>query len=232
MSNFWLKSIALAGVLLLLPQCKEKKAVKEELKVERVSQVPIPKVISDLAIFGGLSISDPEELRTVLLYRMVDSSGSIQEIDMASASKICKQLMTGKKSRSYPIVEIKNSSRVILMAQGRGYGGPIWGKLLLDTSKMEFEKLEFQHSAESEGYGAAMTQSNFETQFTGASLTSGPFVYGLEMNNKSIISGAHPIEGISGATETSRSAVNMINKCLENYWPYITSFQDSKKINL
>lgn len=78
--------------------------------------------------------------------------------------------MKREQAVSLPIFEIKGTETVILPLQGVGFGGAIWAKVLVDRKALEIEKIEFEHKAESDGYGAAMTESSFERQFDGVKI--------------------------------------------------------------
>lgn len=187
----------------------------EQVQVENVEVNKIPKVIKDLTSFAEMSISDTTDIINIVSFKEVDSSGVLQTVDIERAASRFKQMMTNKKGYSYPIIEIADTDNVVFMVQGRGYGGPIWAKILFDKNEIQIKKLEFQHSAESEGYGAAITQSYFENQFTDKKLSSNGDAFGLEQNGQTILEGLHIVDGTSGATQTSRAAVDMINEGLE-----------------
>ena len=82
-------------------------------------------------------------------------------------------------------------------------------------------KLQFEHMAESEGYGAAITQSSFENQFVGIVLDPDLKDFGLKQNGVVLIEGVNMIDGISGATITSKAGIKMINQGLLKYRNYL-----------
>lgn len=221
--------LAMASAIFLLISCKDQKpAVKEETEVAVAEKKQVPKIITELAAFSEISFSNPEDVEEQGIFKVIDVNGLAVESNIEEVAKICRQAMSSKKIDDYPIIEFKESPKVVLMAQGKGFGGPIWGKLLFNRSEMIFEKIEFDHSAESEGYGAAMTRSSFEQQFTGVDIGSESFSFGLKQDNSTYASGDHLIDGISGATQTSISAVNMINEALGHYNNYLSSLNNQK----
>ena len=221
--------IALAATVLLVINCKDPKPeVKEEIEVAAAEKKPVPKIIRELSAFTEISFSNPADIEQQGIFKLTGSKGIVVDSDMHEVAKICRQAMSSKKIVNYPIIEFEDSPKVVLMVQGKGFGGPIWGKLLLNKSEMTFEKIEFDHSAESEGYGAAMTRSSFEQQFTGVAIGSESFSFGLKQDNTTYASGDHLIDGISGATQTSISAVNMMNEALGKYNNYLSLLHNQK----
>ena len=217
----WLIITALFGAVLLGWQCRQN--TKETQVKPEIKQVikTNPKIILDLTDFANLEISDTTDIDPILNFKVIDSSGNLQRIDMNEATKAFKKMMTTKKSVNLPLFEIKDSEKVVAVFQGRGYVGPIWALLLIDNKSQQIEKIQFDHSAETEGYGDAMSYSSFENQFTGRKLSSDLQNFGLRQNNSLIIEGIHEVDGLSGATETSEAAVEMINEGLNSYKVYL-----------
>ena len=213
----WLLTTALLGAVLLGWQCKEK--TKEPQAAPEVTKAikKNPKIILDLAEFASLEISDTTNIDALLRFRQLDSIGNLQTISVDIAAKAFKQMMTTRESTSLPMFEIANNEKVVVVFQGSGYGGPIWALLLIDNKTQQIEKIQFDHSAETEGYGDAMSYGSFENQFTGRKLSRGLKNFGLRQNNSLIIEGIHEIDGLSGATETSKAAIEMINEGMNSY---------------
>ena len=193
-------------------QCKEPKP--EPSKEVATKTETIPKLILELAEFGGLSIPDTADVNQYLSFVMIDSAGKSMSSEISQVSKGYKQMMSKKRIAYIPVMEIKDSDKVITVFQGRGYAGPIWAKLLIDRKQMIIEKLELDHSVESEGYGDAITYASFEGQFTKLDLNLEGTAFGLDQRDARLIEGIHQIDGVSGATQTSRAVVEMINNGL------------------
>lgn len=220
-SRVFLRPIALIFLLALFCQCKESKADTQIQKVQEVKTNPVPRIIVELAEFSGVLVSDTTDISSLLNFKMIDSTGRLLDTEMDEVAKGFKLLMTGKKVTSFPILELKNSDKAILMVQGRGYGGDIWAKLLVDKKTMQIEKLELDHAAESEGYGAGITYSSFEEQFTGTDLSLDKPSFGLRQSGEVLVKGKHYIDGISGATVTCDGVVKMVNLGLQPYQDYL-----------
>lgn len=203
--------------------CKEPKKDSAAKAVELVKIKPVPPVIIEMAEFGGISVSDTTDIKLLLRFIIVDNTGTVRSAEMDEAAKGFKIFMTNKRVVSHPVMEIINTDKVVLMAQGRGYGGSIWAKILLDKQRMQIEKLELDHLAESEGYGEGITYSSFESQFTDTDLNMDGSPFGLNQGEMTIVKGSHQIDGISGATQTCTTVVEMLNESLQQYRKYLKS---------
>jgi Na+-transporting NADH:ubiquinone oxidoreductase subunit C len=198
--------------------CKEQKPVRQEITAtETTVPKPIPKLIGELCAFAGITITDSTDISSIARFKIIDSSGTHQEIKIEEATSLFKRLKSGKKVSGIPVMEFKELDKNLVMFQGRGYGGPIWATILLKKKTRQIEKVEFEHRAESEGYGSGMTMSSFENQFTGIEIKRGVTLFGLKQGARSIIQGEHEIDGMSGGTVTGQGVVNMLNPGFQMY---------------
>lgn len=213
--------IIVVCTLLLLYSCKENKEsakpVVEEPKQEIIVADPIPKEITELLKFADTSLSESTELNQLLNFKKLDTSGIVQTIDNKEAVSIYKKMMTIKNAGDNPIFEIKNTDRAILVLGETGYSGPIWAKILMDSKEKEILKIQFEHKLESDIYGAGITSTSFENQFLGTKINQKVNLFGLQQNGRTVEKGNLIIDGISGATVTSRKVVEMMNKGLRRY---------------
>ena len=218
-----LLTTALVWAVLLCWQCKDKPP-EPKAKVEEIQQSqPIPKVIKDLAEFADLSVSDTSNIELLMSFKEIDSNGVVKKLDVDQAAGAFKKKMTTRTTKQLPLLEINNSQKIVIILQGRGYSGPIWAWLLVDKENKQIDKLIFDHSAESEGYGAPMTYNSFESQFTGRPLRGDTQFFGLKQNDKILVKGTYEVDGLAGATLTSEAVIEMINTGLDSYKVYLES---------
>ena len=215
-------------ILLFLYNCKEPKPVQQLDETTSTEVVPIPKTLKALAEFTEISLEETSEIDEIFRFKLINSDGSAGEMESEVASSFLKRAMSGKQSSDAVAVECIPSEKIILLVQGSGYGGAIWGKLLLNPTTMTFEKVAFEHHAEAEGYGAAMTLSSFEKQFTGKDISKASFRFELKQLKRETTSGSALIDGISGATGTTKSVVEMMNDGLDRYGDYLKELHQSK----
>ena len=180
----------------------------------------------DLIEFAGLNLTDTTNFEELLNIKEIDSNGLVKDLETDRAARAFKQKMTTKESTRLPFLEIQNSDEIVVVFQGKGYGGPIWALALIDTQKQTIEKLSLDHSAESDGYGAAMTYSSFENQFVDRDLSLDEYNFGLKQNDKMLIEGIHEIDGLAGATETGNAVIEMINNGIKSYEIYLKQHKE------
>ena len=213
------------GVLLLLGGCKEKSENKnpktaqpeEEITIEK----PVSPVLKVLVKFADLVISDSIAANEFFLFKEIKEDGVVEVVDVNKAIDLYKKMIKRGTATSWPIFEIKDTDTSILFAEGIGFGGPIWAKALVDRKSLEIKKIEFDHKAESEGYGAEMTKSSFEDKFVGTKIDLEKKTFTLQRNMEKRIDDGTMVDGISGATMTSEAAIEMVNFGLQKYRGYL-----------
>ncbi|MGW9685748.1 FMN-binding protein [Flagellimonas sp. 2504JD1-5] len=212
----------LALLILIVLGCKEKteKEIQKPITVEVEKPKKLPSEIIKIAHFAGISLSDSIDISSRIGFKTLDSSGKIDSVDMGKAIKLYKAWLKSGQNNAYPLFEIKDADDVIITTASKGYGGNIRGTFLINRTSLEIKKTEFEHMAESEGYGAAIANSSFEDQFVGAIIGFDRNSFGLNQNGKQILKGIKTIDGISGATTTSQLTVKMVNDELGKYKGY------------
>ncbi|WP_281541223.1 FMN-binding protein [Maribacter aestuarii] len=215
-------------VLLIVPliwNCKENKETAQP-QIDEVTQQPVavtkvPAVIRELAKFAEPTFSDSTNIDSLMIFKELDATGTVNPIDMTRAIGLYKAMMRPGQVTVMPIFEIKNTDTSILPVQGKGFGGAIWANVLVDRKSLEIKKVAFEHKAESEGYGAAMTQSSFENQFIDTKINFEQKIFNLQKAIEKRADDGIIVEGISGATMTSKGAVEMMNEGLRKYRNYL-----------
>ena len=211
-------------VILILGSCKEIAETTKPQEQEPIEEVqvvkPVSKTIKELVEFAGISLTDSTDINEVFEFKQLDKYDAISAVQMNQAVNLYKKMMKREQEHAWPIFEIKNTDNVILPVKGIGFGGPIWAKVMVDKKELEIKKIEFDHGAESEGYGAAMTQSSFEKQFVGTKIKLDKNTFGLQQHMEKTIVDGRIVDGISGATATSAGVVEMVNLGIQKYSAY------------
>ncbi|WP_036383867.1 FMN-binding protein [Muricauda sp. MAR_2010_75] len=216
--------LILLAVAAILGSCKQK---TEKPKSNQVNQEPtptysLPKEMKEIAQFADLSLTDSTDVDTVLNFKAIDSVGILAEISMEEALLLYKTTIESNKDVALPIFESKGTQNSLLIVSEKGFGGKIWGKVLVDRSTTEITKVEFGHKAESDEYGAdGITLPSFEGQFIGTKINWTENTFGLDQSGKTLIKGNTTIDGISGATVTSQAVLRMMNEGLQKYSHYL-----------
>ena len=222
--NTILKDTGIKLALVLIPaliwNCRDKHELEQPVKAVYVTE-QISPVVKELLVFANIPFTDTSDISSLLGFKFIDENGKVVISDSEKNTKIYKNLVKGRSTSKLPLFEILGSDEVILVIQSRGNIGAIWAKIIIDNKRKEIMKLQFEHMAESEGYGAAITQSSFENQFVGIVLDPDLKDFGLKQNGVVLIEGVNMIDGISGATITSKAGVKMINQGLLKYRNYL-----------
>ena len=202
--------------------CKENPKQTEQ-KIETVKQetktkASLPESIKEIATFATPDFTDTTDIQNLIIFKELDlTSNTISNIDLDRASDLYKKLATRGQATSLPIFEVKGTDLVVLPVQGVGFGGAIWAKVLLDKKTLEIKNIAFEHKGESEGYGAAVSEKTFEDQFLGTKINLKEDTFTLQKAGDDV----HFVDGISGATMTSKGAVTMVNEGLRKYGGYL-----------
>ena len=215
-------------MLFLVPlmwNCKQnpdtEKPKVEESKQETVVVTKLPTIIKELAKFAEPTFSDSTDIGELMTFKELDASGTVTSITMEKAVDLYKAMTKTGQASTMPIFEIQNTDNSILSVQGKGFGGVIWATVLVDRKTLEIKKVAFEHKAESNDYGAAMTQTSFENQFIGTKINLEQNTFSLKKAAEKAVDGGQIIDGISGSTVTSKGAVDMMNEGIKSYLNYL-----------
>ncbi|MDO6605542.1 FMN-binding protein [Arenibacter palladensis] len=216
-------------VVVLGWNCKENPKQTEpimEPEQEIQTTTEVPASIKEIAAFAMSTFTDTTNIQDQIIFKELNTtSGIISTTDLERASDLYKKLANRGQATSLPIFEVKETDLVVLPVQGVGFGGAIWAKVLLDKKALEIKNISFEHKAESEGYGAAVSEKTFEDQFLGVKINLEEDTFTLQKAIEKANDDGHFIDGISGATMTSKGAVSMMNEGLRKYGGYLKSVQ-------
>ena len=221
-------SLVIALLYTLICSCKEKPVINKPLNEVKVTSQITPE-IKELLKFAKITYTDTTTVSHLIQFKLIDKNGEIRLSDSEENTKAYRNLIKGKATSALPIFEIIGSDQVIFVVQNRGNIGNIWAKILLDKKSKETLDISFDHMAESEGYGAGITLGTFENQFVGIALDPDSNSFGLNQKGKVLIEGVHMIDGISGATITSKATVEMMNRGVQKYQNYLDQTSDHLK---
>ncbi|MEM7381875.1 MAG: FMN-binding protein [Bacteroidota bacterium] len=213
----------LIAAITLFVGCKEKKVEKPAPKTVEAQVKAVPKTLKQVGDFASLSFASIDEASNQLGFLLVDSQGVVQNSEMNTALRQYRNLTSSKVVDSWPVFELKNSNEAIITVQGEGYIGRIWATILVGRASGKIKKITLGHLAESETHGAKMTRSSFQDQFIGKLVNSQDQTFGHRQDGMIITDGPQLVDGISGATVTSRAVVNMLNSGIERYHEYLAN---------
>ncbi|HLF63569.1 MAG TPA: NADH:ubiquinone reductase (Na(+)-transporting) subunit C [Saprospiraceae bacterium] len=145
-----------------------------------------------------------------------------EDIDVAAEDK--KPLA----DRKYPLFVYKGEKGNIYLMTVRGNGlwDKIWGYIALADDFNTIVGTSFGHAAETPGLGAEIKDNpNFSRQFQGKTIFEGPKYVSVGVVKGGVKRKAHEVDGISGATITSRGVHDMLYKGIAPYLPYFESLK-------
>lgn len=127
------------------------------------------------------------------------------------------------------IFEKQDDKCYILPLYGKGLWGPIWGYVALERDLKTIRGVTFDHKAETPGLGAEITKEWFQKQFEGKHIREGK-----KFTSVNVLKGAdnnldaYSVDGVSGATITSKGVGKMLEEDIKLYLPYLQKQQDLK----
>ena len=177
--------------------------------------------VDDLKRFIDSTYTDSTDLSSLLTTKCINNKGTIKEIDFNQGIYLYNSLIQSDISNVYPIFEYNKSPLSILIIKGKGQWGNIWAKILINKESHEIIKLEFDHRSETPGLGGNFTESIFENQFLNKKIVFDKDLFTLKNKANNLKPGINHIDGLSGATITCDSAVNMVNNKIIIYKKYL-----------
>lgn len=146
-----------------------------------------------------------------------------ETIDMAAEEK------KPMAERKYPLFIFKSDKGNIYLMSVRGNGlwDKIWGTIALKDDFNTVVGASFGHIGETPGLGAEIKDNqNFPKSFHDKKIMDNGQYVSVKVVKGGVKHPEHEVDGISGATITSRGVSEMLHKGLEVYIPY---FQSIKK---
>jgi Na+-transporting NADH:ubiquinone oxidoreductase subunit C len=210
-------SLVVTGIILI--SCTQTKLSNEFL--EHVHDSREKWIIKNFGILADSTFNDSTDLKSLIAFKTIDSKGSIENIEMDLAIKLYQENINNERIKLYPIFEVKNSPNVILPVYGQGLWDKIWGRVILDKKTFKITNIDFNHKNETPGIGGNINDPQFKAQFIGTSIHFSSNSYSLYQDSTKVTEGKQKIDGMSGATVTSKGVVQMLNDGLSKYEKYL-----------
>ncbi len=131
--------------------------------------------------------------------------------------ELAKELTKGDDAM-YPVFVCEYEGKTIYVVPVRGTGlyGPIWGNVAIAEDLNTVVGVLFDHSGETPGLGAEITNPNFAEQFKGKQIfENGEVKLAVVKGQKT--NETFQADAVTGATNTSNGVSNMLKDCLSNY---------------
>lgn len=198
------------------------------IQISYAKSLPMEEIVADLdrerSEVGRLvdpNFTRKTNLDSLVTYKTIDSDGNVKTVTFGGPLTLNRNHINKQGDTDYPIYEINSTNKVILSVYGEGQWDWIAAKVVVDRTTLELLEIQFDHKQETPGLGAVITTREFRSQFVGSKLDLTGNSYSLEYSDSVLIAGNYKIDGISGATITSKGVINMLNDGLKVYKEYL-----------
>ncbi|MDA0794023.1 MAG: Na(+)-translocating NADH-quinone reductase subunit C [Bacteroidetes bacterium] len=161
------------------------------------------------------------------------ASGEIDQEVKAFEIKLNNELKKPVDVQRFPLYEatVDGAMYYIVPLRGAGLWNAIWGYIALKDDKNTIQGAVFDHTGETAGLGAEITQQWFQDRFVGEKVFDeqgnlvGINVSKTNNDPKDTEKNDHEVDAISGATITGDGVTAMIKERLTHYLPYLKGEQ-------
>ena len=167
------------------------------------------------------------------------ASGNLDDQVSAFEINLNNELKKPVDQQCFPLYEanVDGNKFYVVPLRGAGLWNAIWGYIALREDKNTIQGAVFDHTGETAGLGAEITQQWFQDRFVGEKVfdTQGKLV-GINVsktNNdpKDTDKDDHEVDAISGATITGDGVTDMILERLTHYLPYLKANENTVALN-
>ena len=180
-----------------------------------------------IAILQTVMEVDTETLdrdyETFIAERVLDYQGNTVADVAAFDLNVLRESRKSPEDRLFPlyIYDGQGQTNYIVPIQGAGLWGPISAYLALDSDLTTVDGVIFSHEKETPGLGAEIATADFQNQFNGKQLFAGSG----EFESIRVLKGSgndtedrpHEVDGLTGATMTTRGVTDMFREELSLY---------------
>lgn len=200
------------------------------------------KILS--AVMEVSSIKYPDEILRVYAENIssyvVDFQGNIVEKDakgidiVAEKINVAKNSKLPKEERMYPVFQAINGDQAYIFPMyGQGLWDWISGFIALEGDLNTVKAITFDHKTETPGLGARIADLEIQERYVGKKIydASGT-LRSIDMvkGEKGLPLNDHHVDGMSGATMTSKGVNAMLRKYLESYGNFISKTRQGSKV--
>ncbi len=191
--------------------------VSSALKPAQDANVAIDKKSQILASLNvrGLAKSDVEAKYNELIQEtcVLAPDGSVLEGDAFEVDT--KEL--GDKLPVYKAKTANGDDALVLPLKGRGLWGGLWGYIAVTPDLQKVLGAYFNHESETAGLGALIKDEPFQSQFIGRPVMGADGKVALTVVKKGASEADTQIDGVTGATLTSKGVGEMLLTGIQQY---------------
>lgn len=116
---------------------------------------------------------------------------------------------------------VDGATKYVLPVKGRGLWGGLWGYISVDEDKLHVFGTYFSHESETAGLGARINERWFQQQFCGKPIFDAEGNIALTVVKAGAASAETEVDGVTGATLTSKGVAGMVNDGLNSYKDFL-----------
>jgi len=143
-----------------------------------------------------------------------------EAIDKKYAEVITDELQ--EKGGKVFVATVNDATKYVLPVKGRGLWGGLWGYISIDEDKQHVFGTYFDHESETAGLGARIKERWFQEQFNGKPIfADNPQQVVLTVVKQGQSKTETEIDGVTGATLTSKGVAGMVTEGLQSYIEFL-----------
>lgn len=139
-----------------------------------------------------------------------------EEID-AKYDAVITQTLKTSAGAEYFVANVDGAVKYVFPVKGRGLWGGLWGYLSLDEDRLHAYGCYFGHESETAGLGARINERWFQQQFNGKPVMDAEGNIALTVVKAGAAATETEVDGVTGATLTSKGVAAMVTEGLEIY---------------
>lgn len=151
---------------------------------------------------------------------VMDAEGNVAEGENAF------DVDTKELGEKLPLYFARNAAGeevLVLCLKGRGLWGGLWGYMAITPETGIVKGAYFDHEGETAGLGALIKEEPFQNQFIDRKVGEGMDVK-LTVVKKGTATSEFEVDGVTGATLTSKGVAEMVNSTLKAYYAALSRY--------
>lgn len=204
--------------------------VSSSLKDKQDANVAIDKKTQILAALNvrGIDKSEVEAQYNAHIDTTCVLTADGQVIEGADAFDVeTKEI--GEKFPIYMAKTADGKDALVLPVKGRGLWGGLWGYIAVTPDMQTVLGAYFNHESETAGLGALIKDEPFQAQFAGRPVFGEDGKVALTVVKKGSSENASQVDGVTGATLTSKGTGEMVHDGLQAYVDVMSKLQGCGK---
>ncbi len=167
---------------------------------------------------------------------VIDFEGNLKEGLRPEDVVVAVEYKKAPKDRLLPIYEFRNDSNkveyAVMPVYGYGLWNNIWGYVAVKSDFNTVQGVKFQHAGETPGLGARIASEEIQERFKGKSIFDDGSLVSITMQKgegNDYAGNPHKVDGMSGATLTSKGVNNMLKDYLACYEKFLKKNAEGNK---